>query len=57
MKFNIIEWKSVGLRCPDFNIKISKNDKTFPSFIQMPNGTGKTTTLSLLKRSSCSNIL
>ena len=51
MKFNIIEWKSVGLRCPDFNIKISKNDKTFPSFIQMPNGTGKTTTLSLLKRS------
>ena len=51
MKFNIIEWKSVGLRCPDFNIKISKDGKTFPTFIQMPNGTGKTTTLSLLKRS------
>ena len=51
MKFNIIEWKSVGLRCPDFNIKISKNNKTFPSFIQMPNGTGKTTTLNLLKQS------
>ena len=51
MKFNIIEWKSVGLRCPDFDIKISKDGKTFPSFIQMPNGTGKTTTLSLLKQS------
>ena len=51
MKFNILEWKSVGLRCPDFDIKISKDGKTFPSFIQMPNGTGKTTTLGLLKQS------
>ena len=50
MKFNILEWKSVGLRCPDFDIKISKDGKTFPSFIQMPNGTGKTTTLGLLKQ-------
>ena len=51
MRFNILEWESVGLRCPDFKIKISKNGNSFPSFIQMPNGTGKTTSLSLLKRS------
>lgn len=51
MKFNIMEWKSVGLRCPDFNIQINKKGKSLPSFIQMPNGTGKTTTLELLKKS------
>ena len=50
MRFNILEWESVGLRCPDFKIKISKNGNSFPSFIQMPNGTGKTTSLSLLKK-------
>ena len=46
MKFNIMEWKSVGLRCPDFNIQINKKGKSLPSFIQMPNGTGKTATSS-----------
>ena len=51
MKFNIMEWKSVGLRCPDFNIQINKKGKSLPSFIQMPNGTGKTTYLELIQYS------
>lgn len=49
MRFNILSWESRGLRCPDFNINIKNNNSIYPSFIQMPNGTGKTTTLDLIK--------
>ena len=47
----ILGWKSVGLRCPDHEIDFcSGRDQPFPiSLIQMPNGTGKTTTLELLR--------
>ncbi|WP_345861828.1 AAA family ATPase [Shewanella algae] len=47
----ILGWKAEGLRCPDHEIScVDENDNLFPiSLVQMPNGTGKTTTLSLLR--------
>jgi len=51
MKFELLGWKCEGLRCPDFNFEINKSGNATATFLQMPNGTGKTTTLRLLKRS------
>jgi DNA sulfur modification protein DndD len=51
MNLNILGWKCEGLRCPDFDVKISEKSSNSSTFFQMPNGTGKTTTLRLLKRS------
>ena len=52
-KLRIIGWKAQGLRCPDHEITLTENtdgDTVYPiSLIQMPNGTGKTTTLELLR--------
>lgn len=47
----ILGWKAEGLRCPDHEISCADADgNPFPvSLIQMPNGTGKTTTLALLR--------
>ncbi len=47
----ILGWQAQGLRCPDHEIDCCKSDDTpFPvTLIQMPNGTGKTTTLDLLR--------
>ena len=47
----ILGWKAEGLRCPDHEISCVDSDgQPFPiSLIQMPNGTGKTTTLALLR--------
>ena len=47
----ILGWKAEGLRCPDHEIDLVGNrDRPFRvSLIQMPNGTGKTTTLQLLR--------
>lgn len=47
----ILGWKSQGLRCPDHEISCADPDgNPYPvSLIQMPNGTGKTTTLTLLR--------
>ncbi|MFE3109059.1 hypothetical protein ACFXKJ_19380 [Kitasatospora indigofera] len=47
----ILGWKADGLRCPDHEIDLRKpaGDPHRVSLIQMPNGTGKTTTLSLLR--------
>ena len=47
----ILGWRARGLRCPDHEINCSDTqDAPFPVvLIQMPNGTGKTTTLSLLR--------
>ncbi|RMB01949.1 ATP-binding protein [Eilatimonas milleporae] len=47
----ILGWKAQGLRCPDHEIScIDPHGQPFPvSLIQMPNGTGKTTTLALLR--------
>ncbi|WP_018099622.1 AAA family ATPase [Sinorhizobium meliloti] len=47
----ILGWKAQGLRCPDHEISCADADgQPFPvSLVQMPNGTGKTTTLALLR--------
>jgi len=47
----ILGWQAQGLRCPDHEIDCrQKDDAPFPiTLIQMPNGTGKTTTLTLLR--------
>jgi DNA sulfur modification protein DndD len=49
MKVELLGWSSRGLRCPDVDIELGLHGKVAPvSLIQMPNGTGKTTTLELL---------
>lgn len=47
----VLGWHARGLRCPDHEVDCSDTDETpLPVIlIQMPNGTGKTTTLSLLR--------
>lgn len=48
----ILGWKAQGLRCPDHEVDFTHSHNESPyrvSLIQMPNGTGKTTTLSLLR--------
>ncbi|MFD6591418.1 AAA family ATPase [Streptomyces anulatus] len=47
----VLGWKADGLRCPDHEIDFRKSgdDPHRVSLIQMPNGTGKTTTLTLLR--------
>ncbi len=49
MRIEIAGWESEGLRCPDAAVDL-RHDGHVPqvSLIQMPNGTGKTTTLELL---------
>lgn len=47
----ILGWKAEGLRCPDHEIDCctESGEPNKITLIQMPNGTGKTTTLSLLR--------
>ena len=48
----ILGWSAEGLRCPDHEISLKKPESKKPSpvtLIQMPNGTGKTTTLTMLR--------
>jgi DNA sulfur modification protein DndD len=47
----ILGWKAEGLRCPNHEVNFFDSaDDVFPiTLIQMPNGTGKTTTLELLR--------
>ncbi|RUT07626.1 hypothetical protein DSM106972_018860 [Dulcicalothrix desertica PCC 7102] len=51
MKIEIIGWKSEGLRCPDVEINLiqADNKPARVTLIQMPNGTGKTTTLTMIR--------
>ena len=52
IKLSILGWSASNLRCPDHDISlcIPKSHTTYKvTFIQMPNGTGKTTTLDLLR--------
>ena len=52
VKLSILGWSAYNLRCPDHKISLCSPDAEIPykvTFIQMPNGTGKTTTLQLLK--------
>lgn len=49
MRTELLGWTSRGLRCPDVDVELTLHGKVAPvSLIQMPNGTGKTTTLELL---------
>jgi DNA sulfur modification protein DndD len=47
----LLGWSAKGLRCPDHDISLERSaEKPYHvSLIQMPNGTGKTTTLELLR--------
>ena len=47
----IVGWKARGFRCPDheINLIVDGGEPQTISLIQMPNGTGKTTTLLLLR--------
>lgn len=47
----ILGWRSSNLRCPDHDISFERtSEQAYPIIlIQMPNGTGKTTTLNLLR--------
>ena len=47
----ILGWKTKGLRCPDHEIDccLPSGDVARILLVQMPNGTGKTTTLTLLR--------
>ena len=49
MRIEIGGWESNGLRCPDVDVRLVVDGK-IPSvaLVQMPNGTGKTTTLEML---------
>lgn len=50
-QLRILSWKATGFRCPDHRIDLVRDDGT-PApvcLVQMPNGTGKTTTLQLLR--------
>lgn len=50
-KVRMLGWSAKGLRCPDYSVSFERaNGGIYPvSLIQMPNGTGKTTTLHLLR--------
>lgn len=47
----LLGWKAQGMRCPDHEISLTRPNGRphHVSLIQMPNGTGKTTTLELLR--------
>ena len=52
VKLSILGWSASNLRCPDHEISLCLPNTQIPykaTFIQMPNGTGKTTTLQLLR--------
>lgn len=51
MQIKLLGWASSGLRCPDIEINLTgtKGGPAAVALIQMPNGTGKTTTLELLR--------
>ena len=54
MRIEIEKWTSEGLRCPDGTVDLTKDGVPCPiTLIQMPNGTGKTTTLNLLRAALC----
>lgn len=51
MKIELVSWQALGLRCPDAKIDLCLGGDHVPkvALIQMPNGTGKTTTLDCLR--------
>lgn len=52
LHISLLGWSSQGLRCPDHTVSLAQPNTTitYPAtLIQMPNGTGKTTTLNMLR--------
>ena len=49
MDFEILGWEAKGLRCPDGKIDLCKDGSKKINLIQMPNGTGKSTYLELIR--------
>lgn len=50
MRISLLGWSSEGMRCPDVKVDLADGMEPSPvSLVQMPNGTGKTTTLTLLE--------
>jgi len=49
MRLQILGWESNGLRCADSKIDLELGGVKKLNLIQMPNGTGKTTTLGLIQ--------
>lgn len=51
VSLKILGWNASNLRCPDHRVSFEQEDgRPYPvTLIQMPNGTGKTTTLELLR--------
>ncbi|MCZ4245463.1 AAA family ATPase [Pedobacter punctiformis] len=51
IEIKILGWSAKGLRCPDHDLSFTKGENSVHkiSLLQMPNGTGKTTTLKLLR--------
>ncbi|HIE73036.1 MAG TPA: hypothetical protein EYQ06_01975 [Flavobacteriales bacterium] len=49
MNLKIISWESKGLRSPDMCVKLDVNGLKKITLVQMPNGTGKTTTLEMIQ--------
>ena len=51
-KISILGWETTGFRCPDHKVDFTQSgssDVYRVSLLQMPNGTGKTTTLKLIR--------
>jgi DNA sulfur modification protein DndD len=57
LSVRIAGWKAYGLRCPDHEVKFESSPGKVHaiSLLQMPNGTGKTTTLKLLRAALSGN--
>ena len=51
MEVKILGWETKGLKIPDWEINLDKSQGKKISIIMMPSGTGKTTTLNLLRYS------
>lgn len=50
IEMTILGWQSKGLRCPDHKLALDGGETAAKvSLLQMPNGTGKTTTLNLIR--------
>ena len=57
MDFEILGWEAKGLRCPDGKIDLCKDGSKKINLIQMPNGTGKSTYLELIRGALSGSIL
>ena len=51
LELSLVGWSAKGFRCPDHSVSMERNGRRLykTTLVQMPNGTGKTTTLELLR--------